>query len=75
MVEVSGIKEITISEREHVIIILKLLLREKINIKNLSIKRNQLNNIIAEYKKENPIKEIQTKKVVDKVVKVLAKRK
>ena len=75
MVEVSGIKEITISERDHVINILKLLLREKINIKNLSIKRNKLNNIIAEYKKGNPIKEKQTRKVVEKVVKVLAKRK
>jgi len=75
MVEVSGIKEITISERKHVINILKLLLKEKINIKNLSIKKNKLNNIIAEYKKENPIKETQTNKVVEKVVKVLAKKR
>ena len=75
MVEVSGIKEITISEKEHVINILKLLIKEKINIKNLNIRKNKLNNIIAEYTKQNPIKENQTNKVVDKVVKVLAKRK
>ena len=53
--------------------ILKLLIKENISIKNLSIKRNKLNNIIAEYVRKNPVKE--TGEVIDKVVKVLAKRK
>ena len=52
---------------------MKLLIKENINIKNLTIKRNSLNNIIAEYIRKNPIKE--TGEVIDKVVKVLSKRK
>ena len=75
MVKVSGIrqKKISLSERQHVINILRILIRENINIKNLSIKRNKLNNIIAEYISKNPVK--QKRKVINKVVKVLSKKK
>ena len=74
-IKVTGIKEekITLSEKQHVLNILKLLVKEDINIKNLSFKKNKLNKIIAEYVGSNPIK--STEKVIDKVVKVLAKRK
>ena len=74
-VKISGIKDnkITLSEKQHILNILKLLIKEKINISNLSIKRNKLNNIIAEYVSKNPVKE--TGKVIDKVVNVLSKRK
>ena len=72
-VKVSKVKEITLSEKQHVLNIMKLLIKENINIKNLTIKRNSLNNIIAEYIRKNPIKE--TGEVIDKVVKVLSKRK
>lgn len=74
-VSISGIKNqnVSISERKHVVNILKLLIRENININNLTIKRNKLNNIIAEYVSKNPVK--QTGKVINKVVKVLSKRK
>ena len=74
-VKVTGIKEekITISEKQHVINILKLLVKEEINLKNLSFKKNKLNKIIAEYVGSNPIE--KTGEVIDTVVKVLAKRK
>ena len=74
-VKVSGIKnnKISLVERNHVINILKLLIKENINIDNLTIKRNKLNNIIAEYISKNPVK--QTGEVIDKVVKALSKRK
>jgi len=74
-VKVTGIKEekITLSEKQHVINILKLLVKEEINLKNLSFKKNKLNKIIAEYVGTNPIE--KTGDVIDKVVKVLAKRK
>jgi len=74
-ISVSGIKDtrISLSEKQHVLNILKLLIKEKINIKNLSIKRNKLNNVIAEYVSKHPVKE--TGEVIDTVVKVLAKRK
>jgi hypothetical protein len=75
IVNVSRVKNntISLSEKQHIMNILKLLIKENINIENLTIKRNKLNNIIAEYISKNPVK--KTGEVIDKVVKVLAKRK
>ena len=49
--------DITLSERKHIVNIMKLLIREDINIKNLSIKKNKLNKIVAVYTKRFPINE------------------
>ena len=64
---------ITNSEQQHVINLLKLLIKENINIKNISIKRNKLNNIVATYLKENTIKD--TNKVISGVLRKLQKEK
>ena len=64
---------ITNSEQQHVINLLKLLVNENINIKNISYKRNKLNNIVATYLKENTIK--NTEKIIDGVLKRLQKEK
>ena len=64
---------VTNSEQQHVINLLKLLINENINIKNISYKRNKLNNIVATYLKENTVK--NTGKVIDGVLKVLEKKK
>ena len=57
--------KVTSSEQQHVINLLKLLVNENINIKNISYKRNKLNNIVATYLKENTIKD--TEKVINGV--------
>ena len=68
------IKEnVTISEKQHVINLFKLLIKEDINIDNISFKRNKLNNVIATYLKENTIK--NTNKVINGVLKILEKKK
>ena len=64
---------ITNSEQKHIINLLKLLIKENINIKNISYKRNKLNNIVATYLKENTIK--NTEKVIDGVLQKLQKKK
>ena len=64
---------ITNSEQQHVINLLKLLIKENINIKNISYKRNKLNNIVATYLKENTIK--NTEKVINGVLRKLQKKK
>ena len=64
---------ITNSEQKHIINLLKLLIKENINIKNISYKRNKLNNIVATYLKENTIK--NTEKVISGVLKKLQKEK
>ena len=65
--------KITNSEQQHVINLLKLLVKENINIKNISYKRNKLNNIVATYLKENTIK--NNKEVIKGVLKRLSKNK
>ena len=63
------------AERDHVIGIVKLLIKENINLKNLTIKKDTLNNIIGEYITENNVTNRQTAPVIDKVIKVLQRRK
>lgn len=65
----------TLTERQHVVNIMKLLIRENINVKNISIKKNRLHNIVATYIKENPIQKTKRGRILGNVVKVLAKRK
>jgi len=63
----------TITEKDHVINLFKLLIKEDINVDNISYKRNELNNIVATYLKENNVK--NTNKVINGVLKVLEKKK
>jgi hypothetical protein len=63
----------TTTEKQHVINLLKLLIREEINLNNISYKRNKLNNIVATYLKENTIN--NTDKVIGSVLKYLEKQK
>ena len=64
---------ITDSEQQHIINLFKLLINENINIKNISYKRNKLNNIVATYLKENTVKD--TEEVINGVLKRLEKQK
>jgi hypothetical protein len=74
-VQVSGIKSNVDPITEHVVKLIKLLLKEDININNLSIKKDKVNNIIATYTKENPIQETQLPKVIDGILNTLPKTK
>ncbi len=76
-IKVSGIREekITTREKNHVVNIMKLLIKENINIKNLHIKRNKLNNIIATYIRKNPLSESKKNKVIKKITQVLVNKK
>ena len=64
---------VTTSEKNHVVNLFKLLIKEDINVKNISFKRNALNNIVATYLKENTVK--NTGKVINGVLKILEKEK
>ena len=66
-------KKPTLTEKDHVLNLLKLLVKEDINIKNISYKRNALNNIVATYLQENTVK--NTGKVINGVLKILEKKK
>jgi hypothetical protein len=65
----------TLTEKQHILNLVKMLIKEDINIDNLTIKKNKLNNIVAEYVQENPITEETKLPIIEKVIKVLQKRK
>ena len=66
-------KQVTLTEKQHVINLFKLLIKEDINVDNILFKRNALNNIVATYLQENPVK--NTGKVIGGVLKVLENQK
>lgn len=66
-------QKITTEEEKHVLGILKLLIREDINKKNLHLKKDRVNTIIATYHKHKPIKEGLEEKVIDGVLNKLSK--
>jgi len=78
-VSVKGIKSdnktIKESERKHVLNILKLLIKEDINVENVSMRKNKLNYIVATYLDSNPINENQKNKIVNGVISGLSKLK
>jgi len=69
------ISQPALTEKQHIINILKMLIKEDINIENLHIKKNKLNNIVATYIQKNPITKNQRGPIVEKVIKVLDKKK
>ena len=66
-------QQVTKSEKTHVVNLFKLLIKEDININNISYKRNKLNNIVATYLKEHTVND--TEKVINGVLKILENKK
>ena len=66
-------QQVTISEKKHVVNLFKLLVKEDININNISYKKDKLNNIVATYLKEHTVN--NTEKIINGVLKVLENKK
>ena len=66
-------QQVTKSEKDHVVNLFKLLIKEDINIDNISYKRNKLNNIVATYLKEHTVN--NTEKIINGVLKILESKK
>ena len=74
-IQVSNVKnEVTKKETDHVVNLLKLLVRENINPKNLHVKRSRVNKIVATYTKHKPLEENKRKKVIKEALKGLYKK-
>ena len=72
-VNVKGDKTpVTITEKQHVINLFKLLIKEDINLNNITFKRNKLNNIVGTYLKDKKIND--PNKIIGGVLKVLQKK-
>ena len=74
-VKVKNVNEVTNEEKDHVLNILKLLIKEDISLKNVSFKKNKLNHIVATYLDKHPINESQKDQIVNGVISGLSKLK
>ena len=71
-VQVSNVKNrITKKDINHVTNIMKLLVHENINLKNLHLKKDRVNKIVATYTKFKPLNENKKKQVIKGVLKSL----
>jgi len=74
-VMVSNIKnDITEQETKHVLNLLKLLVKEDINLENLHLQRNKVNKIIATYTKTTPFPEASAPKIIEGILEGLTKK-
>ena len=74
-IKVSNVKN-TISKKEtnHVVNILKLLVRENINLDNLKLKKDRVNKIIAVYNRYQPLPEDNKSKIIDGILEGLGNK-
>ncbi len=73
-IQVSGIKEnseINLEVKNHINRLLKVLLREDINLQNIEYKKDKLNNIIGIYTEKYTIKEDQTQQIIKGLIQEL----
>jgi hypothetical protein len=74
-VQVSNVKQqASKKDINHVTNIMKLLVRENINLKNLHLKTDRVNKIVATYTKHKPLMEHRRKDVIKGVLKSLYKK-
>ena len=66
-------KRVPLSVQEHIVRIVKLLVREDIKLSNLKIKKDRLNNIMAVYTRRCAINENQTSQIIEGILKNLPK--
>jgi hypothetical protein len=73
-VSVSNVKEsVSIHESEHIIRLLRLLVKEDINLNNLSIKKDKLNNLIGTYLQDNNVNSEQKESIIEGLLYGLSK--
>ena len=73
-IQVSGIKEENIDPiTEHIIKLVRMLVKEDINVKNLTIKKDKVNHIVATYLQENKLEQNQVQEIIDGILSKLPK--
>jgi len=72
-IQITGIEEVD-PITEHIIRIVKMLVKEDINVKNLTIKKDKLNNIVGTYLQENKIDQSQVKEIINGIIEKLPQK-
>lgn len=71
-IQISGIQEVD-PVTEHIIKIVKMLVKEDINVKNLTIKKDKVNNIIGTYLQKNKVEQNYVQEIINGIVAKLPK--
>jgi hypothetical protein len=72
-IQITGIEEVD-PVTEHIVRIVKMLVKEDINVKNLTIKKDKLNNIVGTYLQENKIDQSQVKEIINGIIEKLPQK-
>jgi hypothetical protein len=72
-IQISGIEEVD-PVTEHIIRLVKMLVKEDINLKNLTVKKDKLNNIVGTYLNENKIEQEVVQEIINGIIEKLPQK-
>ena len=72
-IQISGIEEVD-PITEHIIRLVKMLVKEDINLKNLTVKKDKLNNIVGTYLNENKIEQEIVQDIINGIIEKLPQK-
>jgi hypothetical protein len=72
-IQISGIEEVD-PITEHIIRLVKILVKEDINLKNLTVKKDKLNNIVGTYLNENKIEQEIVQDIINGIIEKLPQK-
>ena len=72
-IQISGIEEVD-PVTEHIIRLVKMLVKEDINLKNLTVKKDKLNNIVGTYLNENKIEQEIIQDIINGIIEKLPQK-
>jgi hypothetical protein len=72
-IQITGIEEVD-PVTEHIIRLVKMLVKEDINLKNLTVKKDKLNNIVGTYLQENKIEQEVVQEIINGIIEKLPQK-
>ena len=72
-IQISGIEEVD-PVTEHIIRLVKMLVKEDINLKNLTVKKDKLNNIVGTYLNENKVEQKIVQDIINGIIEKLPQK-
>jgi hypothetical protein len=72
-IQITGIEEVD-PVTEHIIRLVKMLVKEDINLKNLTVKKDKLNNIVGTYLNENKIEQEVVQEIINGIIEKLPQK-
>jgi len=72
-IQITGVEEVDLVT-EHIIRLAKMLVKEDINLKNLTVKKDKLNNIVGTYLNENKVEQKIVQDIINGIIEKLPQK-